>query len=128
MGKMSRNKGARGEREVAELLKGIFPEARRRCSGAESQCDQGRDLDGTGGLCVQVNLSARPPIERKVFEAVAAAKPDEIPVAITRKSSRFDSGRWMASMPLEAFLALLCEAGYPHQTMPFASPNATKVD
>lgn len=101
-GRYSRNKGARGEREVAKLLRSIVPTARRRSSGEESQVDQGRDLDGLPGLCAQVCLSARPPIERKLNEALAAAKQGEKAVAFTRS----DRGRWLATMPMSQWLVL----------------------
>lgn len=95
-GKASRRKGAVGEREVASLLRRVFPDARRRSSGEESQTEQGRDLSGMPGFCAQVCRARRPPIERKLREAAAARKAGEMAVAFTRS----DGGHWIASMSL----------------------------
>lgn len=101
---MQRRKGARGELEVAELLREVFPEAKRRAGGEESQCDQGRDLKNTPGLCVQVQLTMGPTTPlRKLLEAESAARAGEIPVAFVR-SNRTE---WMVAMRPEHFLALL---------------------
>jgi hypothetical protein len=93
-GRRSRDKGARGEREVADLLRAVFPAVRRRCAGEESQSCQGRDLDGTPGLVVQCQLSDAPTIERKLREAIGASGGDEVPVAFTRRTR----GEWLATL------------------------------
>lgn len=83
MSRSQRDKGARGEREAADLLRPAFPAVRRRCSGEESQSERGRDLAGTPGWCVQVAVGSRPPIERKFLEAEAAiASGMELPLAL----------------------------------------------
>ncbi len=107
MAKISIMKGKRGEIEVANMLKAVLPEARRRPLGAETQCDQGRDLDGTGYLVCQVNLSKRPPIERKWSEALAASRDGEVPVAFTRRCSRTEHGPWLATLAAEDLVRLL---------------------
>ena len=104
MGRKSREKGAAGEREVAALLRPIFPDVRRRCSGEESQGDRGRDLDGVPGWAVQVQCAARPTPEKKLGEALAVAAPGERAVAITRTCSRSRSGQWLATLRLADFL------------------------
>lgn len=102
-GRHSRDKGARGEREIASLLHLVFPDARRRSTGEESQTDQGRDLAGTPGFCAQVCRAVHPPIERKVREAVEASKPGDLSVAFTRS----DRGEWLATMPLPHWMAIV---------------------
>jgi len=104
MSRSQREKGARGEREVAAMLATIYPEAARRASGEESQDSQGRDLKGTPGLCVQVQLSARPAPDRKLDEALAAAAESELPVAFTRRTP---GGAWRVTLLAEHFMQLL---------------------
>jgi len=85
MGRMSREKGARGEREAAHFWQPVFPECRRRCCGEESQGSQGRDLAETPGYCVQVKHMARPDEFRALHEAIAASRDGEIPLAHCRR-------------------------------------------
>ena len=104
MGKRSRTKGAAAERELAALVRPVFPDARRRCSGEESQgVAQGRDLDGTPGFALQSCHAHAPPIYRKLSEAEGAAKADELPVAVTKRTG----GRWIATMRLDDWLILV---------------------
>lgn len=110
MGKRSREKGARGEREVVELLRPVFPLARRRCAGEESQGRRGRDLDGTPGWCPQVQLAASPTIERKFREAASAAEQGERPVAFTRRSRIGEGEEWLATVRARDFLELLASS------------------
>lgn len=116
MGAMQRRKGAVGEREVAEMLRAVFPNARRRACGEESQCDQGRDLDGTPGYVVQCQSSNAPTIERKLREAVGAAKAGEVPLAFTRRTR----GEWIVTLRASDFLAILLAA----QPIDEAPPSA----
>src|SRR5580693_6156504 len=107
MGRRSREKGARGEREVVVLLRPVFPSVRRRCAGEESQCRRGRDLDGTPGFSVQVQLSGAPTIERKLREAVSGAEPGERPVAFTRRSRIGGGDEWLATLLAQDLVALM---------------------
>lgn len=108
MGKMSRNKGQRGEREVATLFAAAgWGQANRRSAGEESQLDQGRDLKGTEPYCVQVHLGNSPAPHKKYAEAETAAGGGyPVPLAFTRKTH----GRWLVTMSAEEFFRL---AGYP---------------
>jgi hypothetical protein len=104
VGARSRRKGAVAERDLASLVRDVFPRARRRCSGEESQLvDLGRDLDGTPGFAIQCCHSDRPPIYQKLSEAVAAAKRPDLPVAITKRTR----GPWVATMRLDDWLTLV---------------------
>lgn len=105
----SKTKGDRGEREVADLLRAVFPEARRRVNGEESQDDlPGRDVQGVPGYCVQVRVYAKDArISQKLAESVRAALGNEIPILLTRKSSKIAKGEpWIVSMHAEGFLML----------------------
>ena len=59
MGKLSRNKGARFEREVAAAFRGAFPEARRGFGQARSGGDVA-DVAGIPGFWVECKVGARP--------------------------------------------------------------------
>jgi hypothetical protein len=85
MGRMSREKGARGEREAAHFWSRVFPECRRRSCGEESQTAQGRDLAETPGYCIQVKHMARPDEHAALHEAIMAARDGEIPLAHCRR-------------------------------------------
>lgn len=120
MGALSRNKGASAERDVVTLLvaSGLYPDARRRASGEETldgrggMEDQGRDLKGTPGLCVQVQFSKRPAPLKKFREACDAARPAtgersaEMPVAFVRENR----GDWVVVLRATDLLALMAAA------------------
>lgn len=107
-------KGARGEREVRDRLKHLYPDVRRRAPGAEALEGVGRDLDGTPGLCVQVQLADQPrPLEKlqKAVEGIRAAPNglEEIPVAYVRRTG----GEWavvLRASDFETFLSLALTA------------------
>jgi len=103
-GMLSRRKGKLGEQGAVQLLRAAFPLVRSKRAGGETlTIDRGRDLLDTPGFCVQVMRAARPDIHRKFSEAAAVAKPDEIPVALTRR----DRGQWLATIPASAFVAMV---------------------
>lgn len=104
----SKRKGNSGEREVAELLRAVFPDARRRVVAEEAQRHElGRDIDGVPGWAIQVQLAKAPTIERKFAEAVAVAHEGETPVAFVRRCSRTRSGPWLAVLKAEDLIALM---------------------
>ena len=101
MSRMQREKGAGAERAAATLLRIVHPECSRRVSGEEGQGEAlGRDLKGTPGLCVQVKDEAAPRPLAALDEAIAAARPDEMPMAMVRQSRRG------ASTPIRVVLTL----------------------
>ena len=103
MGAHSQQKGKRGELEVVRLLLPVFPECHRRPMGDETIRDQGRDIVGAPGLCIQCQLADRPTPEKKLAEAVRAAKVDELPVAFTRRTG----GQWMVTIQATDFITWL---------------------
>lgn len=74
MGKLSRDKGARAEREVAALLRSIFPDCSRRSTGEESQERQGADLKNTPGFVIQVRCAGKLTPLAKLSEAARVGK------------------------------------------------------
>ena len=56
-GKRSRNKGANFEREVVKLVSPYFPDAARNLK--QYQGTDGRDLDGTSPVCMQLKRNAK---------------------------------------------------------------------
>jgi len=128
MSRLSRRKGKLGEQEAAQLLRPAFPEVRTKRAGGESALqDRGRDLLGTPGLCVQVMLSASPAIERKFREACDVALPNEIPVALTRRTcAPGENGKggppWLATLPAEALVKLLSDLSHLRALDPDLTP------
>lgn len=125
MSAMQRRKGMRGELEVAEILREVFPHAARRSSGEESQVDQGRDIKGTPGLCVQVQHTAGPTTpEKKLREAEAAASAEEIPLAFVRR----DRCDWLVAIRPRQLLALMVKAGMGGTPVPSCSLDKPVAD
>jgi len=98
MGKLSREKGAAGERELAALLRPLSPSCSRRSTGEEAQERQGCDLKNTGDFVVQCQVAGKLTPLKKLAEAIAVAKPHEIPLAALRLSSRSKTNEWIAVM------------------------------
>jgi hypothetical protein len=78
-GKTARRKGHNFEREVANLLKTYFPDAKRQL---EYQEGLGYDIANTGELSIQCKVGKSFKIEKALGEAV---RPKFIPVAITKR-------------------------------------------
>lgn len=78
-GKTSRTKGHNFEREVANLLKTYYPNAKRQL---EYQEGLGYDIQNTGDLSVQCKIGKSFKIENALKEAI---QPKKIPVAITKQ-------------------------------------------
>lgn len=110
MSRSQRDKGARGEREAAELLRAIFPKCRRRCSGDESCERQGVDLLHTPGFAVQVKYGGCPNPLQALREATSAAGPHETPLALVKLCRRGASEEWVACLPAAKLLELLAAA------------------
>lgn len=101
MGKASRGKGKRGEREVAARLRALFPDARR---GIQSRGGGSEAADVVVPFVhVEVKLGAGPNIRAALTQAVADAKPGLWPVAYTRR----DREDWIVTMRAEDFEELL---------------------
>lgn len=101
MGKASRDKGKRGEREVAQRLRALFPDARR---GIQSRGGGAEAADVVVPFVhVEVKIGARPSPLAALDQAVADAKPGLWPVAYCRR----DRGEWTVTMRAGDFEELL---------------------
>lgn len=102
----SRQKGARGEREVAKILREHGYDARRgqQYSGANGDAD----VVGIPGIHIEVKRTESFRMYEALQQAVRDARGGEKPVVVHRKNDF----PWVAVMDLEDFLQLLKEAGY----------------
>jgi hypothetical protein len=82
----------------------VFPGARRRCSGEECQRERGRDIDGCGGWCFQVQRAKRCAPIKKLGEATRVAQREGDFAAAFCKEDR---GDWTVTMRAGLFLAML---------------------
>lgn len=80
MGKAQRQKGQRGERKVAEILRSIFPNAKRNLN--DFQGGEGTDLQNTGILQIQVK-HYRKHVSIKKLEEVILYKEDNVPILVS---------------------------------------------
>lgn len=103
MGKASREKGKRGERELAALLTeaGFPAERAQQYKGNAGSFDVTCPSLERLGLVIEVKNVARPTIGPWLAKAEEDAGPLQEPVVFWRKPR----GRWYAILPAEAFLA-----------------------
>jgi Holliday junction resolvase len=100
MGKMSREKGKRGERELAGILKSYGYSAQRGVQyhgGPDSP-----DVVGLPGIHVEVKRVERLNIENAVDQAVSDSGDDQLAAVFHRKNGR----HWNVTMPLEDWMKL----------------------
>lgn len=97
-GKTARTKGHNFEREVANMLKPYYPDAKRQL---EYQEGLGYDIQNTGNLSIQCKIGKSFKIEKALKEAI---QPKKIAVAIT-KQDREDIVVSMYWKDFEYFLA-----------------------
>jgi hypothetical protein len=103
VGRRSRQKGAQGERDVANELRVIYPDAAR---GGLLQTQYGRgsnacDVEHTPWW-VEVKRGARPNIQG-AFEQATSETDGRPPLVVSRK----DRSVWLATMSLERFIHLV---------------------
>tara|TARA_R110002012_G_scaffold930_2_gene3910 strand:+ start:2150 stop:2542 length:393 start_codon:yes stop_codon:yes gene_type:complete len=105
MGKYSRDKGARFEREIANRLKEVFGPRTTRSSGQCFSGDLRADVD-CPEIWVECKVGKRPNIKaalEQAEEAEAGAKTGKSPVAICK----WDRQEPIASMRLDFFIELI---------------------
>jgi len=105
MGKYSRDKGARFEREIANRLKEVFGPRTTRSSGQCFKGDLRADVD-CPEIWVECKVGKRPNIKaalEQAEEAEAGARTGKSPVAICK----WDRQEPIASMRLDYFIELL---------------------
>lgn len=97
----SRAKGAKGERELANILKDRGFTARRgqQYSGANGDAD----VVGLPGVHIECKRVERLNLEDAIKQSNVDAREGEIPVVIHRKNR----GKWNCTLSLDDFLDLL---------------------
>ncbi len=106
VGKASRDKGKRGERELAQFLRdwGLVARRGRQFSGSPDSPDVVSNLRDVHLECKRrETLSLYPALE----QARAEAAPDAIPIVCHRRNHK----PWVAILELDDLLLLLFEAG-----------------
>lgn len=101
MGKLSRDKGKVGEREVADILRQAgFTDARR---GVQYKGGAGSpDVVGLPHVHLEVKRTERLNLYGALTQAISEAGPGEVPVVVHRSSRR----EWVAILTLEKYLEL----------------------
>ncbi len=100
MGKASRDKGKRGELEIAHILQEHGYPARRSVQFNGWQGDA--DVIGVEGLHIEVKRVEKLNIENAMDQSRRDAKGSEIPVVFHRKNNR----SWLATLPLDDFIRI----------------------
>lgn len=96
----SRQKGARGERELAEKLREYGYETRRgqQYSGANGDAD----VVGVSGLHIECKRVEKLNIDDALMQSTRDARPGEIPVVMHRRNHT----PWKVTMDLDDFMRL----------------------
>ena len=107
MGKMARDKGARGEREVIDLLQPIVDNAYRLAGVAAPQLKRTSSMQADGGGCdvhgidwlaLEVKRCETLQLDAWWRQCLQQAKPGQMPVLIYRQNSK----QWRARLWLQA--------------------------
>lgn len=98
MGKMSREKGKVGEREVAGILRDYGYDCRR----GQQFCGANGDADVVGlpGIHIEVKRVEKLNLYDAVDQSKRDKKDDELPAVFHRKNRC----EWLATMPLDSFM------------------------
>ena len=104
MGKMSRDKGKNGEREIAHILQEHGYDAHR----GQQYCGANGDADVVGlpGVHIEVKRTESLSLYSALEQSKNDARDNEIPVVFHRKNHQ----KWVAIMELENFLNMYEEA------------------
>lgn len=100
MGKMSRDKGKRGELELAKLLRQHGYDARRgqQFSGANGD----PDVVGLPGIHIEVKRVEKLNLYQAMEQATNDAREGEAPAVFHRRNGKY----WLVTMELEDWLSL----------------------
>lgn len=100
MGKASRDKGKRGEREIADLLKAHGYDAKR----GQQYCGANGDADVVGlpGVHIEVKRTEAFRLWDAMQQAKRDARPGELPAVFHRKNGK----RWVVVMDAQDWLTL----------------------
>lgn len=102
----SKQKGARGERELAKVLRAHGFETRR----GQQYCGANGDADviGLPNIHIECKRVERLNLYDAMAQAKSDAKQDEIPVVMHRKDKR----DWLVTMSLDDFMKIYKESDY----------------
>lgn len=98
----SRQKGARGERELRDVLRAAGWGATIR-GQQRSGVEQADVVGGPGGFHWESKVGKRPDLWKASQQAARDAKPGEVPVVAAKR----DRGSWVACLPLSDLLVLI---------------------
>lgn len=103
MGKFSKDKGRRGERELASKLRGYGYDCRRgqQFSGANGDAD----VVGLPGIHLEVKRTERLSLYDAIAQAISDAREGEIPIVAHRKNN----SDWVMIMRLDDFMEIYRE-------------------
>ena len=96
----SRNKGAAGERELANILKDYGFDTRRSAQYCGANGDA--DVVGLPGIHIEVKRVEKLNIDIAMNQARVDARPDEIPAVFHRRNRK----GWLVTMDLDDFMHL----------------------
>lgn len=106
MGKASREKGKRGERELANLLKSYgFMESRRNQQYNGSAGDA--DVVGLPNVHIEVKRVEKLNIHTAIKQAKSDARVGEMPAVFSKRSR----DGWLVTMPFESWIELYKQSG-----------------
>ena len=100
--KNSRAKGARGERELANLLKSYGYNTRR---GQQFSGLEGEDVVGLPGIHIECKRIERLNIYDAISQATRDSKENQIPVVFHRKNNC----KWLVTMEFDEFMKIYRE-------------------
>lgn len=107
MGKASRNKGKRYERELANLFKEYgWDEAKRHLEYQAAEAEEGRDLDGTQPFSVQAKCWQRTP-SISVLETVTTTEEYPIRLAFLKRSKVGQTPLEVVVMDVKVFMEMV---------------------
>ncbi|MGE4274093.1 MAG: hypothetical protein AB7E31_14725 [Desulfitobacterium sp.] len=96
----SRDKGARGEREFAEICREHgYDESRR---GQQFSGIEGEDIVGLPGIHVEVKRVEALNIEKAMAQSIRDAKEDQLPIVAHRKNRH----EWLITMTAEKWFEI----------------------
>jgi hypothetical protein len=100
-----RAKGARGELEIAHILRAAgWPNAKRTSDG-RAQTQRGDIADGPAGVHLEVRRRETLALWAWLAQAEREAREGDVPVVVFRRSH----SRWYAAVPLDDLLDLLAD-------------------
>ena len=101
----SKQKGARGEREVASKLREYGYNCRR---GQQYNGLEGDDVVGLPNIHIEVKRVEKLNIYDAIDQATRDAREGELPVVFHRKNNK----KWLVSLPFEVFMEIYKESEY----------------